>query len=115
MTYKQMTRKIQTAGTWFTGVFMEEILHKYSRIQDDPQKTAEFIEYMHEEYGKNLDYGFDSTKSKCYAVLAIITEGRVLDALDYVIQSNDKKVPHEAKENAMHCLDKIITDKIVLP
>ena len=70
---------------------------------------------MHEEYGKNLGYGFDSTKSKCYAVLAIIKEGRVLDALDYVIQSNDKKVPYEAKGNEMHCLDKITADEIVLP
>ena len=115
MTYIQMTRKIQTAGTWFTGVFMQEILLNYSRIHDDSQKTAKFIEYMHEEYVKNLDYEFDSTKSKCYAVLAIIIEGRVLDALDYVIQSNDKKVPYEAKENAMHCLDKIIAGEIVLP
>ena len=43
MTYKQMTRKIQTAGTWFTGVFMEEILHNYSRIQDDPKKLQNLL------------------------------------------------------------------------
>ena len=115
MTYKQMTRKIQTAGTWFTGVFMGEILHNYSRINNDSVKTAEFIRYMHEEYGKNLDYEFDSTKTKCYAVLSIIREGRVLDVLEYIIESNDKKVDADAKENAIALLDKIISNEIILP
>jgi len=115
MTYNQMKAKIQTAGTWFTGAFMEEILHNYSRINNDSARTSEFIKYMHEEYGKNLDYKFDTTKTKCYAVLSIIREGCVLDALEYVIERNDKKVDAGAKENAVALLNKIIANEIVLP
>lgn len=115
MTYEQMIRKIQTAGSWFTGVFMEEILRAYPKIHDDANEKMKFIEYMHSEYGKNLDYEFDSTKTKCYAIIAIIREHRVLDALDYVIQSNDKKVDPDAKENAMELLDKIVKDEVILP
>ena len=115
MTYKQMTRKIQTAGTWFTGVFMGEILYNYSQINNDSVKTTEFIRYMHEEYGKNLDYKFDSTKTKCYAILSIVRKGCVLEALEYVIESNDKKVDADAKENATALLNKISKNEIILP
>lgn len=115
MTYREMERKIQTAGAWFTGVFMSEILRAYPSIHEDTNKKVEFIHYMHNEYGKNLDYEFDSTKTKCYAILAIIKAGRVLDALDYVIQSNEKKVDADAKECATLLLDKIIAEEIILP
>ncbi len=115
MTYEQLLRKIQTAGTWFIGVFMEEFLISYAKISSDSSKKVDFIKYIHNEYGKNLDYEFDTTKTKCYALFSIIEGKRVLDALDYVIQSNDKKVSIDAKENATHCLDRIVKDEIVLP
>lgn len=115
MTNEQMKRKIQTAGMWFTGAFMGEFLHNYSRINNDSKKTADFIKYMHKEYGVNLDYEFDSTKTKCYAVLSVIRAGCVLDALEYVINSNDKKVGADAKENAIALLNKISSNEIMLP
>ena len=115
MRYKEMIRKINTAGTWFTGAFMGEILKKYPEIKDDPALKVAFIQYMHEEYGKNLEYTFDSTKSKCYAVMAIIEGGRVIDALDHVLQSNENKVPDDARENANAVLDEIISGSITLP
>jgi len=115
MTYEEMTRKIRTAGTWFTGVFMGEILKRYPEFHDDSVLKTEFIRYMHNEYGKALDYTFDSTKSKCYAIMAIIREHRVIDALDYILQSNEKKVPEDARESADNLLNKIISGDILLP
>ena len=94
---------------------MGEILHNYSCINNDSEKTSEFIKYMHNEYCKNLGYEFGSTRTKCYAVLSIIRERRVLDALEYVLESNDQKVDADAKENAVLLLDKIISKEIVLP
>ena len=87
MTYEAMLRKINTAGTWFTGVFMGEILRKYPEIHGDTALTTAFIQQMHRDYGEALEYTYDSTKTKCYAVMSIIEGGRVIDAIDHVLQS----------------------------
>lgn len=115
MTYEKMLEKINTAGAWFTGAFMGEILKKYPEYYNDTAKRVAFINYMHEEYGKTLEYSFDSTKTKCYAVMAIIKGERVLDAMDHVILTNDKKVTEDARENATYLLDAIIAGNIDLP
>lgn len=108
-------KKMKTAGVWFVGVFMREILHEYPKFCSDVKKRSEFINYFHKEYGENLGYTFDTTKAKCYAVIEIIKAGRVLDAIEYVIESNDKKVPEDAFWAASDLLDDIIKEKIVLP
>ena len=108
-------KKMKTAGAWFVGVFMSEILHEYPKFCNDVKKRSEFIKYFHKEYGENLGYTFDTTKAKCYAVIEIIKAGRVLDAIEYVIESNDKKVPEDAFWAASDLLDDIIKEKIVLP
>ena len=70
---------------------------------------------MHKEYGEARDYTFETTKTKCYAVISIIESNRVLDAIEYVINSDDKRVPDYAKENAYLLLDAIVRDEIILP
>ena len=115
MTYEQMIRKINTAGTWFTGVFMGELLRNYSNFKDSTDLKVEFIKYMHKEYGESLNYTFESTKTKCYALISIIEGARVIDALDHVLQSNENKVPEEAREGANLLLDEIALGKITLP
>ena len=74
-----------------------------------------FIKYFHKEYGENLGYTFDTTKAKCYAVIEIIKAGRVLDAIEYVIEANDKKVPEDAFWSASELLDDIVKERIILP
>ena len=116
MDYKKFReKKMKTAGAWFVGVFMREILHEYPKFCDDVDKRSEFIKYFHKEYRENLGYTFDTTKAKCYAVIEIIKAGRVLDAIEHVIESNDKKVPEEAYEAASELLDDIVKEKIILP
>ena len=108
-------KKMKTAGAWFVGVFMREILHEYPNFCDDVDKRIEFIKYFHNEYGINLGYTFDTTKAKCYAVIEIIKAGRVLDAIEYLIEANDKKVPEDAFWAASELLDDIVKEKIILP
>ena len=115
MTYNEMMRKINTAGTWFTGAFMGEILKRYPKFKGDTELKVDFIHYMHEEYGKNLEYTFDTTKTKCYAIISIIEGGRVIDALDHILKSNEKKVPEDARENASILLTEILSGNIELP
>ena len=47
--------------------------------------------------------------------MSIIEGGRVIDALDHVLQSTENKVPEEARENANELLDAIIAGKVILP
>ena len=115
MTYSEMERKIRTAGTWFIGSFMREFIIKYPEYKDCSEDKVEFIEYIHYEYGKNLNYSYDSTKTKCYALISIIEAGKILDALEYVFNSNENKVAEGAFENAQYLLDEIISGKIHLP
>ena len=115
MTYKQMTDKIKSAGAWYTGTFLGEVLQAYPGLCDDSEKRKEFIEYMHNEYGEGLEYTYDTTKTKVNALISIIEGGRTLDAIDYVIQCNEKKVLESAAENATALLDAIISGKISLP
>ena len=115
MTYEQMVKKIKTAGTWFVGSFMGEFLINYPEFCKDVNKKIEFIKYIHEEYGVSLEYTYGSTKTKCYAVIAIIENGKVIDALEYVLRGNDKKIFDGAKENAHVLIDEIQKGRIKLP
>lgn len=94
---------------------MREFIIKYSEYKDSSEDKSKFIEYMHSEYGKSLEYTYDTTRTKCYAVMAIIEAGKVLDALEFVFNSNDNKVIGETFENAQYLLDEIIAGKISLP
>ena len=115
MTYAVMLEKIQSAGAWFVGVFMGEFLVKYPDYSKDTASRVAFINYIHEEYGRNLEYSFDSTKTKCYALMSIISGGRVMDALEHVVNCNEKKVSEDAINSAMELIDAIVKEKITLP
>lgn len=61
-----------------------------------------------------MDYEYSSTRTKCSAIISIIEAGKVIEALQFVLQTNDKKVIKESKENAQALLDAISVGKIVL-
>ena len=115
MTYKQMVRKINTAGAWFVGVFMGEFLLHYPELQKNTANRIAFIQYIHQEYGVNLDYTYDTTKTKCYALMNIIENHKALDALEYIIQCNEQRIGKEPIEASMELADAIIHNKIQLP
>ena len=115
MTYAQMERKIRTAGSWFVGAFMGEFLAKYPQYSEDSSSRVSFIQYIHREYGENLDYSYESTKTKCYALISIIENHVVLEALEYVINSNENKVGADAIENAIELADAISKGIVALP
>ena len=115
MTYKQMVRIINTAGAGFTGVLMGEFLVRYPEYQADTANRIAFIQYIHQEYGVNLDYTYDTTKTKCYALMSIIESRKVPDALEYIVQCNEQRIGKEPIEAAMKLADAIILNKIRLP
>ena len=115
MTYTEMIDKIHTAGTWFVGSFLGEFLVKYPDYSNDVASRVAFINYIHKEYGDNLGYSLDSTKAKSYALMSIIRGNRTIDALEHVINCNEKKVSEDAIENAVATLDAIMNKGIKLP
>ena len=116
MTFEQLKRKINTAGAGFVGMFMHEFLAKYPEYSSDSTNKAIFIRHIHEEYGENMGWTYDSTKTKCYALISIIENRRVLDALEHVVNCNEKKIsPPTAIDNAMECIDMLAKGKLVLP
>ena len=115
MTYSQMVRKIRTAGTWFVGTFMGEFIIKHSQYNVDTASKVAFIQYIHKEYGETLGYSFESTKTKCYALMSIIEHRKVVEAMEFVINSNEKKVGADAIESAAELIDAIVKNKVILP
>lgn len=115
MTYEEMVRRINTAGAWFTGVFIGEILIRYHEWHDEEGGKVKFIKSFYKEYGQGLGYTEDSVKTKCYAVMSLVENHKVLDAIEFVINCNDKKVTQDAVDNATVLLDKICRDAIELP
>ena len=80
MTYKELDRKIRTAGAWYVGAFMSEFIDHYYEYCDDPDKKAKFIQYMFDNYdGCNT---FETVRTKCYAIMAIVEEHKVIEALE---------------------------------
>ena len=115
MTYTQMVRKINTAGAWFTGVFMGELLVRYPQYQQDQASRVAFIQYMHQEYGVNLNYTYDTTKTKCYALISLIENRMVSQTLDYIIQCNESKIGKEPIEHAQLLKEAIVQGKVNIP
>ena len=115
MTYQQLVKKINSAGAWFVGSFMGEFVVNYPKFCNDSNRKADFIDYIHNEYGKALEYKYSSTKTKCNAIISIIEAGKVREAMEFVLQTNDKKVIKESKENAQALLDAIEEGKIIIP
>jgi len=113
MTYMELLRKIKTASAWYVGSFMWEFLEHYDSYCDDKTEKAKFIDYMYKEYdGGNK---FESIRTKCYAVIEIIENHMVVEALEYVLNGNDKKIDAQTKYNAQDLLDDIKSGKIKLP
>lgn len=115
MTYTQMVRKINTAGAWFVGVFMGEFLHGYPQYHQDVASRTAFIQYIHQEYGVNLNYTYDSTKTKCYALMSLIENRMVIQALDHVLHCNETRIGKEPMENARKLKAAIQQGSVKLP
>lgn len=113
MTYAELQRKIKTASAWYLGAFMSEFIDHYYEYCDDKDAKKNFIDYMFKEYDGCNSY--ESVRSKCYAIIEIIEANKVVDALEYVIASNDKTVIEQAKINAQELLDDIKSRKVELP
>lgn len=88
----------RTAGLWYVGSFMLELLMRREEWEDPARKNA-FVEDMHREY--NADSHVEGTRVRINAMIRIIESGRVEEAMELVLAANDAKLGCvESKENA---------------
>ena len=107
---KDVCRK---ATSYFVGSFMLEIIMRRDEWENPETKTS-FIEDLHKEYFEWDDkWCINTTRNRVNCVIRIIKSGMVEDALQYVIDSNERKmnIP-EAKENARKTLELIKSGKL---
>jgi len=109
--YADLVRLCKTAGLWYVGSFMMEFLDHRDEWSD-PEKKNDFIKYMFDEYGAG-DTDISGTTTRVNAMIRIVESRKVVEALQLVLDSNDKKLGcDESKINAQFCLDLIAKGEI---
>lgn len=111
--YFELKDVCRKATSYFVGSFMLEMIMRRGEWENPETKTA-FIESFHKEYFAWDDKcTVSKTRNKVNLVIRIIESRMVEDALQYVIDSNDRKMDiPEAKENAVETLARIKSGQI---
>lgn len=111
--YFQLIDVCRSAGLWYVGSFMGEILSKREQWEDSDTKN-DFVKYMHTEYS-GIDNDISGTRTRINCIIRIIESGYVRDALNMVIEANDNKLGcSQSKINAQATLDAIDAEIIKL-
>lgn len=94
----------RTANLWYVGSFMLEYIKRKEEWNDEEKKSG-FIEYMFKEY-PGIDSDITGTRARANAMIRIIENRKVEDALQLVLDANNKKIGcPESKEYAQKVLD----------
>ena len=103
--YAALARVCRSAGLWYVGSFMMEFLEKQD-LWRNPDTKEKFIHYMITEY--DVGDSDSSARTRINCVIRIVESKKVEEALQMVLDSNDKKLGcSDSKINAELCLDEI--------
>ena len=106
--YFELKDVCRKATSYFVGSFMLDMIMRRKEWENPKTKTS-FIESFHKEYlAWDENCKIERTRNRVNAVIRIIESGMVEDALQYVIDSNNRKMDiPEARENAIETLERI--------
>lgn len=98
---KVLKRDIETSGGWFVGEYAAIVVDKYHELENDQDFKNEFIRDIFHNQGRDSDYR--GTRVRINALLRIIRNNKIIEALEYVIDSerinkDDPKAVEMAKE-----------------
>jgi hypothetical protein len=112
--YGELLNIIRSAGAWFVGAFIIEIIDNYEKTRDR-KKKREFIEYFHERYCETMDG--KQLRDRINCLIRIVESNMIVDALKYVTDTaNPEKIGcKEAVENAQILLNKVKNGEVILP
>ena len=110
--YAKLIDVCRSAGLWYVGSYIGEFLRNDK--WRNPETKDEFIEYMYREYGAG-DSDISGTITRVNCLIRIVESGYVIDALNMVLEANDKKLGcNQSKINAQATLDLIKNGKLKL-
>ena len=110
--YSELVDVCRSAGLWYVGSFMSEFLEKQDMWRNIETK-GEFFHYMRTTY--DLGDSESSSRTRINCVIRIVESKMVREALQMVLDSNDKKLGcPESKVNAQWCLDEISKGNLIL-
>ena len=108
-TYLELVKVCRSAGLWYVGSFMSEFLEK-RELWSNSETKGQFIYHMLSEYDSGGSGSSAITRINC--VIRIVESNRVKEALQMVLDCNDKKIGcEESKINARECLEDILNGK----
>lgn len=103
---KTLKRNIESAGGWFVGEYTALILSKFNELENDKDFKNEFVRDVFHSQGRDKDYG--GTRTRVNAVIRIIKSNKVVDALEYIVDSvRINKEEPKAAQKAKETLSKI--------
>ena len=111
--YFELKDVCKKATPYFVGSFMLEMIKRRKEWENPETKTA-FIKSLYEEYfAWDEKCEMERIRNRVNAVIRIINARRVEDALQYVIDSDNRKIDMmAAKENAIETLALIKSGKL---
>lgn len=116
--YSELIRICESAGLWFVGSFLLEIIKCYDEFLE-PESKANFINRFFKDYSSASENGdIMQVRNKINCCIRIINSGEkyIIKALEAVIETNPKKLGcPESKENAQYLLNLIKNKEIELP
>ncbi|MDW0111142.1 hypothetical protein [Sporosarcina aquimarina] len=83
---KSTKRLIASAGAWFVGEYAAVMIERFTELESNKRYKSEFIEDIYNSLGR--DRNLDGTSTRVNAVLRIIRSNKIVEALEYVIQSD---------------------------
>ena len=94
---KGLKRNIESAGGWFVGEYAALIRNKFNQLENDKDFKNEFVGKVFHNQGRDKDYG--GTRTRVNAVLRIIKSNKMVEALEYIIDSDriNKEEPKAVK------------------
>lgn len=106
--YFELKEVCRKATSYFVGSFMLEMILR-RKEWENPATKNDFIKSLHDEYFAWDDKcSLSRTRNRVNCVIRIIESRMVEDALQYVIDSNNRKMDiPEARENAKETLTRI--------
>ena len=112
--YGELKEIIRSAGAWFIGAFIIEVIDNYGETRNSKTKR-DFIESFHEEYCQWIES--EQLRNRINCLIRIVESNMVIDALEYITDraNTDKINCDEAIENARILLSQIKNQEVNLP
>jgi len=83
---KELIRNIELAGDWFLGEYAMLVIENYYNLMNSKDYKSKFVKDLFKKSGYDNDYA--ATRLRVNSVLHIIESEKMVEALQYIINSD---------------------------